>query len=463
MKNSKWKSFDFGPNICSPKRTSSIEILDFPLEKQVVKATYSNSSAFDFHSKLTPKVVSDLAVHSKKIEEVKLWLENVFSKQRDNHTAILLLSGPTGSGKTATLNVLCKDLDISISEWVNPVDQDYELLRGSNQMNTFIEFITTESKYTSLFDVSKERKIVLVEDFPNLFLKKHDEFSIALEECYYKSKHPIVFICTDVANNKINLVYNLFPQEELKKYQITHIGFNACAPTLLKYSLKRAHDLVQKHKDIFQTPPSNVVEAILLSSMGDIRCAINQYYFACLLGTKEMPTEKSSTVKPGSKRKRSEKTSLLKIMARDETLGLFHALGRILNPKRKEYKKSWRLNCDIESLITELESQPENVISFLFSNCIKYFGNLKELCDALDLLCLSQTFFEKWTERKDLHQYPLWISVLGLMMLNNHKVSKWNQIEGIKKLKQNIDRKLHKTSLDDYYSSLIKEHHMKKL
>lgn len=61
-------------------------------------------------------------------------------------------------------------------------------------------------------------------------------------------------------------------------------SFNACAPTLLKNALKRAHDLVQKNKDIFQTPSSKIVDAILSSSMGDIRCAVNQYYFASLLG-----------------------------------------------------------------------------------------------------------------------------------------------------------------------------------
>ncbi|XP_044758725.1 cell cycle checkpoint protein RAD17 [Coccinella septempunctata] len=451
-----WKSFDFGPEKVLPKKRSSItQTSNTEWERPAnTKNNYSQKKSFDFFAELSPRDVSDLAVHSKKIEEVKFWLEKVFNDE-NGQKSFLLLSGPTGSGKTATLNVLCKSMGISISEWINPVDQDFELLRGPNQANKFLEFLTTESNYTSLFDISSSKRIVLVEDFPNIFIKQHEEFANILDECHYKSKHPIVFICTEVANNRVNLVYNLFPQEILVKYGIAHISFNACAPTLLKTALRRAHDIVQKNKDLFQTPSSKLVDAILSSSMGDIRCAISQYYFASLLGSKEMPTEKNITIKTGMKRKRTEKSSSIKIMAKDETLGLFHALGRVLNPKRTDNGK---LNCDFDSLITELQSQPENTVSFLFTNYIKYFGDLRECQEASEFLSFSQKFFDKWTERNDLHVYPLWISILGLMSVNNHKVSKWNQIEGPKKMQKKIIRNQETlNTVDEFYASIIRK------
>lgn len=148
-----------------------------------------------------------------------------------------------------------------------------------------------------------------------------------------------------------------------------------------------------------------------------------------------MPTELNVTIKTGVKRKRSGKSSTIRIMAKDETLGLFHSLGRILNPKRDEDGK---LQCDFESLIMELESQPENMISFLFTNYLKYFGDLRDCQQASEFLGFSQKFFDKWTDRNDLHQYPLWISILGLMSVNNHKISKWNQIEGPKKIQKKM-------------------------
>lgn len=97
------------------------------------------------------------------------------------NTSILLLSGPTGSGKTATLNVLCKNMGISICEWINPLDQDFELVRGPNQSNKFLEFLTTDSNYSSLFEIPSSKKIILVEDFPNIFMKRHEEFANILE------------------------------------------------------------------------------------------------------------------------------------------------------------------------------------------------------------------------------------------------------------------------------------------
>ena len=34
---------------------------------------------------------------------------------------MLLLTGPPGCGKTATLQALAKDMDFSVLEWINPV------------------------------------------------------------------------------------------------------------------------------------------------------------------------------------------------------------------------------------------------------------------------------------------------------------------------------------------------------
>lgn len=89
------------------------------------------------------------------------------------------MSGPTGSGKTATVSVLCNILDISISEWVNPIDQEYEY-RGMKQIDYFIEFLS-ESKYNSLFETSRRNRITLVKDFPNIVIQNPEQFFEILE------------------------------------------------------------------------------------------------------------------------------------------------------------------------------------------------------------------------------------------------------------------------------------------
>lgn len=75
---------------------------------------------------------------------------------------------------------MCKSLNITLSEWINPVDQDYEMIRGTNQVNRFIEFLF-ESNYSSLLDNNNSRKIVLIKDFPNVFVYRPEEFHNMLE------------------------------------------------------------------------------------------------------------------------------------------------------------------------------------------------------------------------------------------------------------------------------------------
>lgn len=117
-------------------------------------------------------------------------------------------------------------------------------------------------------------------------------------------------------------------------------------------------------------------------------------------------------------------------MSKDEKLGLFHGLGRILNPKRQQVNNSWRLNCDIEKLVNEFSTQPTLFTTFLFENYLKYFGKIDDVSHAVEILSTSLNFLNNWTDNQDNSVFGLWISILGLMVYNEHKVSKWNQIRG---------------------------------
>lgn len=137
------------------------------------------------------------------------------------------------------------------------------------------------------------------------------------------------------------------------------------------------------------------------------------------------------------KRKRNDKfKTKLKNMARDEQLGLFHGLGRVLNPKRKDHEGTWRLNCDLKPLMDEFSTHPSSINMFLHENYIKYFGNLANIAEAARVLSEAQIFLDLWTEKQEMLVIGLWICVLGLMVYNEHKVSKWNQIRAPTKIKR---------------------------
>lgn len=64
-------------------------------------------------------------------------------------------------------------------EWINPLDRDYENQKGPGQSVKFVEFVN-ESKYPSLI-TGNDIKLILIEDFPNTFLRDNKEFHNILE------------------------------------------------------------------------------------------------------------------------------------------------------------------------------------------------------------------------------------------------------------------------------------------
>lgn len=66
-----------------------------------------------------PKTVEDLAVNNKKIQEVEEWVKTMCGR---NSSDMLLLTGPVGCGKTATLRTLADKYHIKVTEWITPID-----------------------------------------------------------------------------------------------------------------------------------------------------------------------------------------------------------------------------------------------------------------------------------------------------------------------------------------------------
>lgn len=126
-----------------------------------------------------PTSSDDLALHPKKLEEVRNWFRHCEAMRKKFPAQICLLTGPAGCGKTATVRVLARELGYELQEWINPVDCEEVRTLGDqpdgnayvgSQQEAFKSFLLRASRYKSLLSTQNKR-LLLVEDFPNFLLK----------------------------------------------------------------------------------------------------------------------------------------------------------------------------------------------------------------------------------------------------------------------------------------------------
>ncbi|KAJ6535996.1 Rad17 cell cycle checkpoint protein-domain-containing protein [Mycena vulgaris] len=340
-----------------------------------------------------PTTEAELAVHVKKVQDVRRWLDEALvggpSGKLRKYRRILALTGPAGTGKTATIRVLARELDCEILEWRNapgesapngfgdgeysaPYDPDYEshfskfeafLTRASTCQNIFADAQTnarssssTSSQSSSRPAVSK-RQILLLEDLPNiLHANTQAQFHAALQALVAAPSAvpvPLVIIVSDAGmrgeasderlasgawgkdRDGVLDIRTVLSKDLLHGPYVTQIGFNPIAPTLMKKALQAmvaTHFSKAKGRGSGSggAPSKEMLDIVIESSNGDIRSAIMALQFSCIV---EVPTEKGRKKKPGAGG--SAKLVLEAVTRREQSLELFHLIGRVLYNKRK--------------------------------------------------------------------------------------------------------------------------------
>lgn len=153
-----------------------------------VRMVYTDFMSSNWIKNFEPQDKGDLTIHTKKLAELEEWFNAIKTKKLKS-APILLLIGPSGSGKTAAIQVLAKEYNYTISEWVTPVDIEYNridrnesenITYSESQNDKFSQFLFQSSRYRSVFDTQSKR-LVLIEDFPNTFVKDPNSFEEVLE------------------------------------------------------------------------------------------------------------------------------------------------------------------------------------------------------------------------------------------------------------------------------------------
>ncbi|KAG0285296.1 Cell cycle checkpoint protein rad17 [Linnemannia gamsii] len=91
-----------------------------------ILSPFLESAKDQWADKYAPRNIDEVVVHKNKINDVREWLR-IYTDSHDTRRdtsggAILVLTGPAGSGKTAVLRNLAKEMGLHIVEWINPIN-----------------------------------------------------------------------------------------------------------------------------------------------------------------------------------------------------------------------------------------------------------------------------------------------------------------------------------------------------
>ncbi|KAM6303884.1 cell cycle checkpoint protein RAD17-like isoform 2-T2 [Podargus strigoides] len=439
-----------------PRKRAKSSSVDLPCNKSRQNWIHSQDEPWvDRHK---PETRNDLAVQKKKIEEVETWLKmHVFQRQPKQGDSVLLLTGPPGCGKTATVQILARDLSVQVQEWTNPMSLDFtkEDLRNmfghdsgfhtfpsQAQAALFQDFLLRANKYNKLQMLGEssenDKKLILVEDIPNQF---------------YRDPSSLHEILRSVANNFSGDSNQrlLFPMEIVEELCISNISFKPVAPTNMMKVLSRiaaTEACVNREKNYELDRTS--LELLCRGCSGDIRSAINSLQFSsmkdCSLEKEFWSRKKRSTtlkceaavvpkVRKKSKSYALEDRDIQAIGGKDASIFLFHALGKIIYCKREPVSESEfpQLPAHLSEYRRDsLLIQPEDIVEkshmsgsmfnlYLHQNYIDFFSDIDDVVRASEYLSTADILCSNWSTHLVMEKYSASVATRGVIHSNTSR------------------------------------------
>ncbi|PRQ47378.1 putative checkpoint protein Rad17/Rad24 [Rosa chinensis] len=309
--------------------------------------------------KYKPHSLEELAVHKKKVQEVKGWFEERLTDSKgksSNHA--LVITGQAGVGKSATIHVIASQLAATLCEWNTPTpivwqEHLYNSSTGVQYMSKleeFENFVERVRKYglipSSLSEGSKSSIILLIDDLPVTNGKvAFQRLQKCLRLLVQSTRTPTAILITDhgKADSEDHTAGYLDElQLSLQSAGACKVSFNPITSNSIKKVLSR----ICKEEQCNVT--AEQVDLIAKASGGDIRNAITSLQFFFLKPTPMHSLPSSITPPRYAKGKQAPwsakgKSDMVNALdnsgslqfGRDDTLSLFHALGKFLHNKRE--------------------------------------------------------------------------------------------------------------------------------
>ena len=290
-----------------------------------------------------------------------------------------MLKGPAGSGKTTSVSLLSATLNFTALHWANPTVSDTSMTTSiASQFDDFVNrsgnfgSLEFEASNSSPSDVASDHRpdlssrVLVVEEFPTSMTRSSSALeafrSVILRylatsppvsnplfrkgESSLETRPPLVLIISESLLTSATASADSFTAHRLLGPDITNhplvtvIEFNTVAPTYIAKALDLVIKKEARDSQRRRIPGPAVMKK--LSEMGDIRSAVNALEFLCARSADNdgwggrVAAKMKRSYKDGTALTPMEQSSLELVTQREATLGMFHAVGKVIYNKREE-------------------------------------------------------------------------------------------------------------------------------
>ncbi|XP_073145013.1 cell cycle checkpoint protein RAD17 isoform X2 [Henckelia pumila] len=426
--------------------------------------------------KYKPTSLKELAVHKKKVEEVKAWFEERLKNSRNSlHSNVLLISGQAGVGKSATIYAVAAHLGADVCEWNTPAPtlwQEHLYISNSgirymsklDEFDSFVEKIRKYGLVSSPLDrVSQRLSILLIDDLPVVNGKvTYGKLHRCLHLLLQSVRTPTVILINDYGKSDSAEHHTRYWEElqsSLQNAGAYKVTFNPITVNSIRKTLTKICRVEQLEASDEQ------IDLIAKASGGDIRHAITSLqYFALqphlvhsLCITKRLssyPEEKENGDTPLD-------NCFSLPFGKDANLSLFHALGKFLHNKREAANlvasgrsvfvdgdvfllKEKYVRCPLkmdapEFVLSQAHGQArvvsdflqENVLDFVDDEAIEDAAVVSGYLSDTDLLLtqVGRTLSQNFEAENVVQSAAASVAVRGVLFGNTHPVSsRWHVI-----------------------------------